>query len=243
MFKKLKSFFNSNSPPSADEIKSFKLCVNRSATHPISSCPSVALLCCDVGDGMTGMQYASCWGSEALIRDCVASVERGGTALAAPMDLRHAGEENWFPWLLVKYCLPKATQQQRELVLDPLGISKDRLNVLLMDAVRTNHVDCVEVLIQQGANVNFKASHNEDMTPLCKAAALGEWEICKVLLDRGARVNDVDIHGCSALHWAARKGNGEILEKLIERGGDAKLKSTQTYGFKTPIELLEERNK
>lgn len=254
MFKKLKSLFSSSPPewppstlPTADEINSFRLSVNRSAIQPfaVSTVPHMAsLLCYDVGDTITGMQYVSCWGSEPLLKDCVALVvDRWGEPLPSPGDLRHAAEDNWFPWLLVKYIFPDATERQRTLVLEPLGIVGPRLDVLLMDAVRTNHPDCIEVLIRHGANVNYKASHNEDMTPLCKAAALGLGDTCTLLLDRGARVNDADVHGCSALHWAARKGHTDIVAMLEQRGGDGAAKTTQTYGFKTPHELLEEFRK
>lgn len=257
MFKKLKALFGADdddngfgAPPTREEVASFRLAVNRSSTTPNTPTPRLALLACNInsesGGGshddappaMSGMQYVACWGCERLLRACVAAVERSGKALPPAVDLRHAGEERWFPWLLVKHFLVEATPTQRALVLQPLGIVDERLNVLLMDAVRTNHADCVAVLIRRGANVNYKAAHNEDMTPLCKAASLGYEAMCATLLDCGARVNDVDVHGCSALHWAARKGHRQVYQLLVQRGGDAELRATQTYGFKTPQEML-----
>jgi ankyrin repeat protein len=44
-----------------------------------------------------------------------------------------------------------------------------------------------------------------------------------LLLDLGCGVDDVDSRGCSAVHWAAYKGNVPALTALMRRRADMTL--------------------
>ena len=80
--------------------------------------------------------------------------------------------------------------------------------------------DLVELLIQRGANVNGKAKGGK--TALHIAAGVSG-EICGLLVDGGARVDDVDRCGWSALHHAAYYGKIWCVEVLMEKGADLEL--------------------
>jgi hypothetical protein len=57
-------------------------------------------------------------------------------------------------------------------------------------------------------------------------------DLVKLLLDRGARVNDANEDGITALHGAAYKGANNVVQLLVNRGADLAAKDKgQDYGF------------
>ena len=79
--------------------------------------------------------------------------------------------------------------------------------------------DTQEVLrhLQQGhhADEGFPITETR---PLILAAASGQIETVKALLDGGADVNAADVTGWTALHAGALKGDAGIVSILLERG-------------------------
>ena len=70
-------------------------------------------------------------------------------------------------------------------------------------------------------------------TPLHLAAESADRDIVKLLLDKGARVNEKDDEsGFTALHHAARLGNKDTAELLIASGADINAKDKQDH---TPL--------
>jgi ankyrin repeat protein len=59
----------------------------------------------------------------------------------------------------------------------------------------------------------------------------------KLLLDKGADVNRADLAGVTALHVAAREGNLELIQLLVDRG--TKLDRKDEYD-KTPLDWTAE---
>lgn len=75
------------------------------------------------------------------------------------------------------------------------------------------------------------------MTPLQTAVEEGNQEICLVLLRHGADINQLNIYGETALHYAVRIDNIAIAEKmaelLIDNGAD---RSAINRQGRTPLE-------
>lgn len=83
----------------------------------------------------------------------------------------------------------------------------------------------VKLLLSHGADV--KKQDSEGKTPLLLAVStVGVSEnVVEMLLDNGADVGDVDNDGSSALHWAARVGDIDIVRLLISRGVNKGIKN------------------
>ena len=84
-------------------------------------------------------------------------------------------------------------------------------------ALSKGHSDIAHYLIAQGANIHAKDNNGE--TPLLEAARNGCFDICKLLINKGADVNcQNQKNNATALHLAAYNGYAEICELLIANG-------------------------
>ena len=89
----------------------------------------------------------------------------------------------------------------------------------LLQAVRSEYKEIVELLIAAGADVNH-ATDTHDITPLFEAAGSNYKDIAEVLIAAGANVNDVSSDGLTPLSEAAGNGHKDIVELLIAKGAD-----------------------
>lgn len=98
---------------------------------------------------------------------------------------------------------------------------------LLHCAVRANAVQCIQLFIQEGADVNSLKPNGTN--PIHLAADLGLAQSLKALLD--APKVDPNIRICirekesTALHLAADEGNAECVNLLLAKGADASMKN------------------
>ena len=83
----------------------------------------------------------------------------------------------------------------------------------------------IEVLIQQGADVNIK--NKDGNTALIIASEKGSLDLVNILLEGGADVQQKDGRGWTALMWASSCRNKEIVEMLISKGADINAKSQE----------------
>jgi ankyrin repeat protein len=111
----------------------------------------------------------------------------------------------------------------------------------LMWAVAQRHPDVVKVLLAHGADVHARSEvwsevmavpphglpqynrsipHGGD-TALMFAARVGDLESAKLLVAAGANVRDADAWGVAATVLAAHSGFADLLEFLLDHGGDA----------------------
>jgi len=113
----------------------------------------------------------------------------------------------------------------------------------LLRAALCGDLIVVRLLIDRGADPLQGTLDNT--TPLMVAAGVG-WaegftfqyseeetlEVVKLLLGKGARVNDANEDGITALHGAAYKGANSVVRLLVDRGADLAAKDKgQDYGF------------
>jgi ankyrin repeat protein len=85
----------------------------------------------------------------------------------------------------------------------------------IVESVIGNDVGAVELFLNSGGDPNFDML---GQSLLIVAAALGRPQIVKLLIDRGARVNQIDHVGCNALHHAAWGGDLESMQILLAAG-------------------------
>lgn len=90
----------------------------------------------------------------------------------------------------------------------------------LFRAVMSGDLDTVQALLGGGASPNPPRSEMVSMSPLDWAITMGTPDMVRLLVERGANVNEMDPHGHTPLHRAAMKGNFEAARILLEAGAD-----------------------
>jgi ankyrin repeat protein len=115
-----------------------------------------------------------------------------------------------------------------------------RRQTALMWAVSQKHPDVVKVLLAHGADVSLRSEtwsqmmavpphgylpYNReipagDETALLFAARVGDLESAELLVAAGAKVNDADAWGVSAVTLAAHPGHGALVDFLLDKGAD-----------------------
>ncbi|XP_041660741.1 ankyrin repeat and SOCS box protein 2-like [Cheilinus undulatus] len=106
----------------------------------------------------------------------------------------------------------------------------ERGETALIIAAGRNHLACVELLLENGADVD--ATNNDRETPLYKACEKDSPAMVAALLNYNAAVNVHCIHGWTALQEAVGRNNVEICEMLVKAG--AKHNLTNSFGI-TPL--------
>ncbi len=89
------------------------------------------------------------------------------------------------------------------------------------------------VLVALGATTLWAATAMD--APVAEAAARGDIEAVRTLLRDGADVNAAQGDGMTALHWAALRGDADMVSVLIYAG--ARVASTTRLGAYTPLHL------
>ena len=89
----------------------------------------------------------------------------------------------------------------------------------------------VRELIEKGADVN--ARNHEDKTPLIRAMVFGNYANAKLLIEKGARVDEKYSGGTALIDLAAYgRGGGQMAELLVKAGADVNEKISGDY---TPL--------
>lgn len=84
-------------------------------------------------------------------------------------------------------------------------------------AIRERRTAAVALMMQY-VNVDFEDVNRRPA--LVVAAELGDFDLVKLLLDKGANPAQPDVNGRTTLHVAAKWGLVEIVRLLVERGAD-----------------------
>ena len=113
----------------------------------------------------------------------------------------------------------------------------------LLRAALCGDLAVVRLLLDHGADPRIATFDNT--TPLMVASGVGwaegftfqysedeTFELVKLLMEKGARVNDANDDGITALHGAAYKGANTVVQWLVDRGADLAAKDKGSdYGF------------
>lgn len=100
------------------------------------------------------------------------------------------------------------------------GVDPADRNTALIHAALNGNMEIMNLLINKGADINWKNPKDENRTPLMAAAENGKPEITRLLLEKGADANARLSSGMTALHFAAMKGHGEVMKLLLSSGAD-----------------------
>jgi ankyrin repeat protein len=111
-----------------------------------------------------------------------------------------------------------------KLLADP-SIARERYagRTLLHGAAAAGSVPIVELLLQIGAesDVTDTAGHTPLYSVANECQSPGAANVVRALIRAGANVDACDgVKHCTALHMAARRGNIEIAEALLDCGAD-----------------------
>jgi ankyrin repeat protein len=79
--------------------------------------------------------------------------------------------------------------------------------------------ELVKTLIKAVADTTPQSESAYLSDPLCRAAGSGEMEMCCLLLDQGAKPNDVEVYkDIGPLEFAAERGHIRVVRLLVARG-------------------------
>ncbi|KAJ3093695.1 Serine/threonine-protein kinase plk1 [Phlyctochytrium bullatum] len=92
-------------------------------------------------------------------------------------------------------------------------------NTPLMEAAEREHLQVVQVLVENGASI--EAENQNGQTPLYLAVSEGHADIVRFLLDKGADVNRCNAYNKTPLVEAASRGHLRAVQALVDRGADA----------------------
>jgi ankyrin repeat protein len=117
---------------------------------------------------------------------------------------------------------------------------------ILLLAMEKQRFDLAKQFIEAGVDVNYRYAltkqYADGMTPLLYASKWGNYDIVKLLLEKGANINIQAVNGDSAISLARKNNNEKIYNYLIEQGAvefgnnmppqSGGIASSQTYNFK-----------
>lgn len=89
----------------------------------------------------------------------------------------------------------------------------------LHKACHNGELDNVKKLLESG-EYDVNESGAGDRRPLHRAAGSNHVEVCRYLIEKGAKIDQPDKSGRTALHWAAISGHREAAELLVEKGAN-----------------------
>eukprot|EP00092_Neocalanus_flemingeri_P033395 GFUD01036311.1.p1 GENE.GFUD01036311.1~~GFUD01036311.1.p1 ORF type:complete len:1191 (+),score=243.44 GFUD01036311.1:19-3591(+) len=92
-------------------------------------------------------------------------------------------------------------------------------------ACKEGQVLCVQEMLDLGVSIELQVRIPAGMRPLHVAAMFNQRSVVELLLNNGAKINQVDNIGQTAINWATQEGDEEIISLLLERGGDPKIHS------------------
>lgn len=112
----------------------------------------------------------------------------------------------------------------------PKAISKEDLQERFAGVISRGDLSDTKALAAYGVSIDSFLPSGD--TPLILATRYHRPQVMQWLLSQGARVNDTDTSGFSALHYAAYSGTTEMVDMLLSYGANPNITDTRGY---TPL--------
>lgn len=107
----------------------------------------------------------------------------------------------------------------------------------LSEAIALGRPDLVNMLLEQGADVNEKMDE-DGTTPLVLALQNGHHDVARMLVYSGADVNNKHGEGSeTALHMAAESGWEDVARLLLDYGADVEATTRYPIQDRTPLQV------
>ncbi|MGK5092176.1 ankyrin repeat domain-containing protein [Deltaproteobacteria bacterium TL4] len=179
------------------------------------------------------IKHLTSWGLGCLIFTLIAC---GGTAQTSTPDTKNITHAKTTTTVAIKPQPASQVQRQpeKQAVVNPDGLSQEKLNIKLYGAAKRGHLEKIKYWIAAGAEIN-----QNDIPPLFVAADQGQTKAVQLLLSEGAQtdlptilVNEYvkKVEGFTPLMTASHKGYTEIVKLLIDAGANVNAR-TQSEDF------------
>lgn len=118
------------------------------------------------------------------------------------------------------------------------GVDEDELDLALLAASKTDHVELCEWLLDHGARVRSTGPHG--ITAVHRAVSGGALDTLAFLIERGASVRLTNQYGSTPMHTAGMVGaDNRIIALLVDQGAVEDLRTVNQFG-KTPLDTARE---
>lgn len=101
---------------------------------------------------------------------------------------------------------------------------------LLTKAIEKNDRRLLDLLLAKGADLNLRNEDFYGSTPLMACSGYDNIGFARILLEKGANVNQTDKSGDSAIHWSAYSGQIALTELFLDFGARVDIKSKHADG-------------
>jgi uncharacterized protein len=175
-------------------------------------------------NGVPLIQHCAYYGDVSAIRHLLAN---GASLATLGEDLGLGGACFHGHWRLVQFLIERGADAN---YTDPTT-GETPLHAALCTTERIAHNRVMRVLLADGADPNRATKPDVETggfmrdvrtcgeTPLHRAAAFGDEEAIRLLLEAGARVDAKDAHGDSPLSWASWHLRPDAILRLLLYGG------------------------
>ena len=117
---------------------------------------------------------------------------------------------------------------------DTLDLHMTGLNEILLTAARHGHQNVVKLMIEQGADINYKADYNS-ITLLHYASKHAHVTVAKFLVKQGADMKaTTEVRLETPLHYASMNGHVEVVQFFLDKGAPINLQTSDGY---SPLHL------
>lgn len=133
--------------------------------------------------------------------------------------------------------------------------NSNQINKELLEAAKNGDVREAELLLEKGADINYKNDDFFNKTPIIYAAVNGYIEMVDLFLSRGIDINKRSDKDWTLLMYTACQGSPDMIEILITRGANVNIMDSEGWtalmhaekkknivGYDNIIEILENYN-